>query len=86
MSDRKNIAKEFQNHSENVWSIVIFCDKSKFNIFGPESRDKIWRNRNEEMNPKFLIPPVKHGGGSGMVWGCMASSGFVELVFIEKPL
>ena len=30
---------------------------------------KIWRTPNEELQPKNLIPTVKHGGGSVMVWG-----------------
>ncbi|GFX12191.1 transposable element Tc1 transposase [Trichonephila clavipes] len=35
----------------------------------------VWRKPNTSCHPKHTIPTVKHGGGSVMVWGCMAASG-----------
>ena len=43
---------------------------------------KIWRSVNEEFNDKCMAKTVKHGGGSVMVWGCMAPSGVGNFVFI----
>ena len=47
---------------------------------------KIWRSVNEYFNDKCVTETVKHGGGSVMVWGCMAASGFGNLVFIESTM
>lgn len=33
------------------------------------------RRVGEEFNPECLVPTVKHGGGSIMIWGCMAADG-----------
>ncbi|GFT04510.1 transposable element Tcb1 transposase [Trichonephila clavipes] len=41
-----------------------------------ESRTPLWIQKN-------FRPTVKHGGGSVMVWGCMASNAVGNLVFID---
>lgn len=75
-----------QKHFEkdmDFWKRVLFTDESKYNIFGSDGRDKVWRKKNTAMEPKNLVATVKHGGGSVMVWGAVAASGVGKLVFIE---
>lgn len=38
------------------------------------------------MDMQNLLPAVKHGGGSVMVWGCMSAAGVGNLVFIETTM
>ncbi len=40
----------------------------------------------EEYKDKCVLPTVKHGGGSVMVWGCMSAAGTGELQFIEGTM
>lgn len=61
----------------------MFTDESKFNLFGCDGRGKVWRKPNKELEGKNLRKTVKHGGGSVMVWGCMAASGVGNLHFID---
>ncbi len=35
---------------------------------------------------KFVLPIVKHGGGSVMVWGCMSAASTGELQFIKGTM
>ncbi|GFS61306.1 transposable element Tcb1 transposase [Trichonephila clavipes] len=72
---RLEFTKTHQLKTDNFWKKVIFSDESKFNFlevmavapFG-ESRTPLWIQ-------KKLRPAVILGGGSVMVWGCMASNG-----------
>ncbi|GFV05056.1 transposable element Tc1 transposase [Trichonephila clavipes] len=80
---RLEFAKTHQLKTDNFWKKVILSDESKFNIFGSKGRRTVWRKPNTALDPKNLRPTVKHGGGSVMVWGCMASNGVGNLVFID---
>ena len=80
---RLSFAKKYVNESPDFWKKFIFTDESKFNIFGSDGRRMVWRKRNTEMHPKNLLPTVKYGGGSLLVWGCMSASGVGNLVFIN---
>ncbi len=46
----------------------------------------MWQQPGEEYKDKCVLPTVKHGGGSVMVWGCMGSADTGELQFIEGPM
>ncbi len=35
----------------------------------------VWLQPAEEYKDKCVLPTVKHGGGSVMVWGCMSAAG-----------
>ncbi|GFU17598.1 transposable element Tc1 transposase [Trichonephila clavipes] len=80
---RLEFAKTHQLKTNNFLKKVIFSDEIKFNIFGSNGHRTVWRKPNTALDPKNLRPTVKHGGGSVMVWGCMASNGDGNLVFID---
>lgn len=83
---RVEFASKYINEPENFWDDVIFTDESKYNIFGGDGREKVWRKPNTELEEKHLTVSVKHGGGSVMVWGCFGASGVGSLVFIEGTM
>lgn len=81
---RRDYAKRHENKDVSFWNNIIFTDESKFEVFGQKKPVKVWRTKNNEYADQNLITTVKHGGGSVMVWGCMAASGVGNLVFIES--
>lgn len=81
--DRLKFANEHISKDFDFWKKFIFADESKFNIFGSDGRGYVWRKPGEAFSKQNLLPTVKHGGGSVMVWGCMAASGVGNLHFIE---
>lgn len=80
---RLEFALKYINEADNYWNDVLFSDESKFNLFGSDGKQKVWRKPNTELEKKNLNVTIKHGGGSVLVWGCFAASGVGSLVFIE---
>ncbi len=46
----------------------------------------IWRKNNTAFHKKNIIPIVKHGGVSVMVWGCFKASGPQRLAIIDGTM
>ncbi|CAF4553057.1 unnamed protein product [Rotaria socialis] len=63
---------------------ILWSDESKFNLFGSNGRQIVWRQTNESMKRECLKPTVKCGGGSVMVWDCMAASGVGNLIMTRN--
>lgn len=86
---KTNIAARLKFTKEHIllpisfWDDGIFADESKFNIFGSEGRQFVWRRPNTELENKHLKPTVKHGGGHVMVSTCMAACRVNNLIFID---
>ncbi len=55
----------------DYWNHVVWSDETKINLFGSDGVKRVWRQPGEEYKDKCVLPTVKHGGGSVMVWGCM---------------
>lgn len=80
---RVKFARDHISKPQTFWDSILWTDESKFNVFGSDGRRRVWRYPKEALNPKNLNPTVKHGGGSVMVWGCMASSGAGKMEFVD---
>ena len=51
--------------------------KQQLFTFGKESNSTV------RSNGKCMVPTVKHGRGSVLMWGCISDGGVVELHFID---
>ncbi len=63
-------------------SCGLLLTMSKINLFGKDGVKHVWRQPGEEYKDKCVLPTVKHGGGSVMVWGCISAAGTGELQLI----
>ncbi len=84
--DHKQFAEDKQTKGMDYWNDVLWSDETKINLFGSDGVKCVWKQPGEEYKDKCVLPTVKHGGGSVMVWGCMSAAGTGELQFIEKML
>ncbi len=79
----KQFAEDKQTKDMDFWNHVLWSDETKINLFGSDGVKRVWRQPGKEYKDKCVLPTVKHGGGSVMVWGCMSTG---ELQFIEGTM
>ncbi len=82
---RKQFAEDKQTKDMDYWNQVLWSDETKINLFGSGVK-RVWRQPGEEYKDKCVLPTVKYGGGSVMVWGCMSAASTGELQFIEGTM
>ncbi len=80
---RKQFSEDKQTKDVDYWNHVQWSDETKINLFGSDGVKRVWREPGEEYKDKCVLPTVKLGGGSVMVWGCMSAAGTGEIQFIE---
>ena len=71
---------------EDEWNFIIWSDESKFELTGGNRRKWVWRRPDQKMDVDCLVPTVKTGDKSVMVWGCFTRFGVGPLVRVEGRL
>ncbi len=79
-------AKKYLDYPQDFWANILWTDETKVELFGKCVSHYIWRKTNTAFHRKNIIPTVKHGGGSVMVWGCFAASGPGLLAIIDGTM
>ena len=72
--------------NKEFWHSILWSDESKFNLFGSDGRQIVWRQLHESMKRECLKPTVKYGGGSVTVLGCVTANGVGNLVLIDGTM
>ena len=80
---RLEFARAHVDKGERYWDSILWSDETKINLFGTDGFNTVWRRKGEEYKEKCMVPTVKHGGGSVLMWGCMSAAGVGELHFID---
>ncbi len=73
-------ARAHADKDEDYWDYILWSDETKINVFGTDGFKTVWRRKGEEYKEKCMVPTVKHGGGSVLMWGCMSAAGVVSLM------
>ena len=67
------------------WEKIIWSDESRYELFNNDSRNWVWRKKDERFKIDCLKPTVKNSIGI-MVWGCFCNNKLGPLVLIEGTL
>ena len=72
-------ARQYQTMSAKEWQKIVFTDKKKFNLDGPNSFQKYWHAKNfPEENYS-----TRYSEGGSMIWEAFSSSGKLELQLVS---
>ncbi|KAI4894645.1 hypothetical protein NFI96_001030 [Prochilodus magdalenae] len=81
---RLRYAKAHLDKQALFWNNVLWTDETKIELFGHNKGCYAWRKKNTALQEKHLLPTVKFGGGSIMLWGCLARTRTGNLVKFEE--
>ncbi len=73
-------ARAHADKDEDYWDSILWSDETKINVFGTDGFKTVWCRKGEEYKEKCMVPTVKHGGGSVLMWGCMSAAGVISLM------
>uniref|UniRef100_A0A673HSL5 Tc1-like transposase DDE domain-containing protein n=1 Tax=Sinocyclocheilus rhinocerous TaxID=307959 RepID=A0A673HSL5_9TELE len=83
---RLSFARKHLDDPQDFWENTLWTDETKVELFGRCVSHYVWRKSNTAFQKKNIIPTVKYGGGSVMVWGCFAASGPGRLAVINGTM
>lgn len=68
-------AAVYINKPNAFWRKDLWIDETKIELSDHHDKMYVWRSKDEVFKPKNIVLVVMHGGGSLMLWGCLALSG-----------
>ncbi|KAK3556190.1 hypothetical protein QTP70_005587 [Hemibagrus guttatus] len=86
IKDRLSFARKHLDDPQDFWENTLWTDKRNIELFGRSLSHYVWHKSNTAFQKKNIIPTVKYGGGSVMVWGCFAASGPGRLAVINGTM
>ncbi|KAK3567375.1 hypothetical protein QTP86_019891 [Hemibagrus guttatus] len=81
-----SFARKHFDDPQDFWENTLWTDETKIEHFGRSVSHYICCKSNTAFQKKNIIPTVKYGGGSVMVWGCFAASGPGRLAVINGTI
>ena len=55
------------------WKYIILSDESSFTLFSTSDWVHVWTSAKENCIPEYMVPTVKHGARSVMIWAAISS-------------
>jgi len=83
---RMEFVRRYEHWTLEDWKRVLWTDETKINRYGSDGTKWVWKNNRVGMQARLVNETLKHGGGSLMMWGCMAWDGPGFISHIEAGL
>ncbi|KAG2456454.1 TCB1 transposase, partial [Polypterus senegalus] len=86
MATHLEFAKRHLKDSQTMSNKILWSDETKIELFRVNARRHVWRKPGTAHHQSNIIPTVKYGGGSIMLWGCFSAAGTGRLVRIKGKM
>ncbi|KAK3525999.1 hypothetical protein QTP70_011800 [Hemibagrus guttatus] len=83
---RLSFARKHLDDPQDFWENILWTDETKIELFERSVSHYVWHKSNTAFQKKNIIPTVKYGGASVMVWGGFAASGPGRLAVINGTM
>ncbi|RZL07615.1 MAG: hypothetical protein EOO89_22795, partial [Pedobacter sp.] len=80
---RLEFARKHRDWTVQQWKQVMFSDETIIPARSSDSHKVKWTKTTHGLNPKLVLPTVQGGGVVIMVWGCISTHGFHDLVLLD---
>ena len=80
---RLKFIRQHKEKENSLWERVVWTDETKFQLFGHNNRNHVWRKDGKAYLPKNTVLTVKFFGGSIMIWGCFSAKGVSKISIID---
>ncbi|RYH25129.1 hypothetical protein EON65_16000, partial [archaeon] len=80
---RLDFALAHRDWTVQQWKQVIFSDETVVPARSSDTHKLRWVKPTHGLNPKLVVPTVQGGGVAIMVWGCISTYGFHDLVLLD---
>ncbi|RYY86452.1 hypothetical protein EON63_05780, partial [archaeon] len=80
---RLEFALAHRDWTVEQWKQVIFSDETPILARPSETHKLRWVKPTHGLNPKLVVPTVQGGGIAIMVWGCISTYGFHDLILLD---
>lgn len=81
---RLSFAREHRHWTVDDWRNVLFTDESRYALFNPDGRLRVYRRPGERYAPCTTLRTMPFGGGSVMVWGGISLEAKTELHIFNR--
>ena len=83
---RSKFVRQHKEKKISFWERVLWTDRTKIEFFGHNYRNHVWRKDGKANSPKSMVPTVKFGGGSIMIWGCFSANGVGKISVVDGKM
>ncbi|KAK3560299.1 hypothetical protein QTP86_006319 [Hemibagrus guttatus] len=78
--------KRHLKDSQTMRNKIVWSEETKIELYVLNVNHHVWRKPGTAHHLANIIPTVKHGGGSIMLWGCFSVAGTGRLVRIKGKM
>ena len=86
----KDARLKFVRHNKekehSFWERVLWIEETKIELFGHNYQNHMGRKDGKAYSPKNMVPSVKFGGGSVMIWRCFSEKGVGKISVIDGKM